>query len=81
VSLKSRLRRLEEHRRSGRCDGCGLTPSESGYIVLINEGRSEESFEGDPDERCPECGRYLYFVVRVVYDSPADGAEDAYHWP
>ncbi len=82
MSFKSRLRHLEERRRSGRCDGCGLTPSGPGYIVLIDEERPEESFKGDPEERCPECGRYLWFVIRVVY-APAGGTEGggAYHWP
>jgi hypothetical protein len=71
-SIDSRLRRLEDEGRRGACPECGLPPDGHGYIVLIDERRPEESFKGDPDERCGRCGRLLYTVIRVVYESPAD---------
>jgi DNA-directed RNA polymerase subunit RPC12/RpoP len=75
-SIDSRLRRLEERGRGGRCPECGLPPEGPGYIVLIDEIRPEESFEGDPEERCGRCGRPLYQVIRVVYDA-AEGPDAA----
>jgi hypothetical protein len=86
VSIESRLRRLEERRSAGRCQECGLLPDGQGYIVLIDEKRPEESFDGDPDERCGRCGRYLWCVTKVVYDgAEGDGSEDSggggYRWP
>jgi hypothetical protein len=82
-SIESRLRRLEERRRSGCCQECGLLPDGQGYIVLIDEKRPEESFDGDPDERCGRCGRYLWFVIKVVYDGAEGDAEGGggYRWP
>jgi hypothetical protein len=84
--IKNRLTRLEEHIRGGRCQECGLLPDGQGYIVLIDEKRPEESFDGDPDERCGRCGRYLWCVTKVVYDgAEGDGSEDSggggYRWP
>jgi ribosomal protein S14 len=71
--INSRLRRIESAaRRSYRCPECGHLPDGPGYSVLMNEARPEESFKGDPDERCVRCGRHLYFVIRVVHDSPDD---------
>jgi ribosomal protein S14 len=81
--IKGRLRRLEERSRGGgRCQECGLPPDGPGYIVLIDEGRPEESFDGDPDERCGSCGRYVWCVIKVVYDD-ANEAEGGggYRWP
>jgi hypothetical protein len=80
-SIESRLRRLEERGRGGRCPECGLPPDGPGYIVLMNQARPEESFKGDPEERCVRCGRYLYFVIRVVYDSPDEEGGGGYRWP
>ncbi len=62
--IKSRLRRVEAATRGGPCPECKLTPDGPGYIIL------EEGEEGpkDPDERCPRCGRLLWFVIRVVYE-------------
>ena len=81
-SIKGRLRRLEERSCGGRCQECGLLPDGQGYIVLIDEKRPEESFDGDPDARCGRCGRHLYFVIRVVYDSPDDAeGGGGYCWP
>lgn len=71
MGLGGRLKRLEERGRAGECPGCGLPPDGHGYMVLIDEGRPEEGFRGDPDERCGRCGRHLYFVVEVVYGPPA----------
>jgi hypothetical protein len=82
---RSRLKRLEE--RGGRCPECGLPPdgSGAGRIVVIDETRSEGSFEGDPDERCGRCGRALYTVIRVVYEDAGDDEEEegggGYRWP
>jgi hypothetical protein len=69
--IDSRLRRLEERGGGGRCPECSLPPDGPGYIVLIDEERPEESFQGDPDERCKRCGRFLYTVIEVVYGCPA----------
>jgi hypothetical protein len=52
--------------QGGRCPECGLPPDGPGYIVLIDGERLERSFDGDPDERCSRCGRYLWCVIRVV---------------
>ena len=79
---KSRLRCLEEHIRGGRCQECGLLPDGQGYIVLIDEKRPERSFDGDPDERCSRCGRYLWCVIRVVYEDAGDTeGGGGYRWP
>jgi hypothetical protein len=78
VSIESRLRRLEERNRSGPCPECRLPPEGPGYIVLIDEERPEESFDGDPDERCGRCGRHLWCVMKVVYDDAEGGG--AYRW-
>jgi hypothetical protein len=69
-SIDSRLRRLED--RGHRCPECGLTPDERREMAVVYEEEPERSFQGDPDERCESCGRPLYTVLRVIYDSPAD---------
>jgi hypothetical protein len=68
-SINSRLARLEEQ-GGGICPECGFPPDSKGIIVLIDEEHPEESFQGDPHERCPRCGRELYVVINVVRDSP-----------
>jgi len=82
-SIDSRLRRLEERGRGGRCPECNLSPDGHGYIVLIDERHPEKSFKGDPYETCARCGRLLYQVIRVVYDPPAGEEEGGggYRWP
>jgi hypothetical protein len=77
VGIDSRLRRLEERRH--RCPECGLPPDGHGHLAVINEEHPEKSFDGDPDERCANCGRFLYTVLRVVYDGE-EGGGDSY-WP
>jgi DNA-directed RNA polymerase subunit RPC12/RpoP len=72
VGIDSRLRRLEEQGR--RCPECGLPPDGPREIAVINEEHPEESFDGDPEERCPRCGRSLYTVIRVVYSDEGEGA-------
>lgn len=86
MSLRRRLDRLEERQRGGRCPECGLAPKDKGYIVLIDEGRPEESIKGDPDERCQHCGRRLWFTIEV--SAPRDEAREGssstpgeYQWP
>ena len=74
-SIDARLRRLEERGRGGVCPECGFLPEDKGTIVLIDEGDPEGSFKGDRDERCERCGRFLYTVIRVVYDDPRDYEE------
>ena len=75
-SIDSRLRRLEEQGHGGSCPECGLSPEDKGNIVMIDKERPEESFKGDPSERCARCGRFLYVVFRVVYDPPASEATE-----
>ena len=70
--IKSRLRCLEEHIRGGRCQECGLSPDERRKIAVVYEEDPERSFQGDPDERCGSCGRYLWCVLRVVYEDTED---------
>jgi hypothetical protein len=69
--IKGRLRRLEERSRGGRCDSCSLPPKGHGRIVLIDNGIAGEGFPDDPEERCSRCGRRLWCVIEVVYDSPS----------
>jgi len=46
-----------------------------GYIVIVEDGD-----EHDPDERCQECGRFLWQTIRVVYEGdPEDPGEVS--WP
>ena len=72
MSIESRLRRLEERRSAGRCPECGLAPDEPRALAVIDEEHPEKSFDGDPDERCARCGRALWCVIEIVYDSPGD---------
>ena len=71
-SIESRLRRLEERRRSGPCHRCKLSPDGPGYITIdhIPEGAQEN---------CPGCGRPLWTVIKVVYvdDASEDVGEGA----
>jgi hypothetical protein len=81
-AVKGRLSRLEGRMRGGRCSECGLVPDGPGYIVFIDDGSPAEGFPDDPDERCSRCGRWLWFVIKVVYDSPADSeGGGGYRWP
>lgn len=70
--IRGRLKCLEERSRGGGCDSCGLPPNGHGRIVLIDDGIAGEGFPDDPDERCGSCGRALWCVIEVVYDSPDD---------
>ncbi len=64
----SRLRRLEASARNAGCPECKLRPDRPGYVVYHEgEGRPEKA-----DERCPNCGRHLWFVIRVEYE-PEEG--------
>jgi hypothetical protein len=76
--IEGRLRRLEGRMQGGRCPECGLTPDGPGRIVLIDDGTLAEGFPDDPGERCSRCGRYLWCVIRLVYDE--EGRGDTY-WP
>jgi hypothetical protein len=72
----SRLRRVEANARkspTGRCPECGLPPDGTGRIVFTGEGAPGEGFQGDPEERCVRCGRFLYTVIMVVYDVAEGG--------
>ena len=75
-SIESRLRRLEERRRSGPCHRCKLSPDGPGYITIdhIPEGA---------EENCPGCGRPLWTVIKVVYvdDASEDVGGGGYRWP
>jgi hypothetical protein len=70
VRFASRLGRLEDSEAGHRCPECGLTPSEHGRPVAVYEERPDKGFQGDTSERCGRCGRFLYTVLNVVYDSP-----------
>jgi hypothetical protein len=66
------LRRLE--RRGPRpCPECGLSPEEPGTFAIIDDGTPAEGFPDDPEERCERCGRYLWCVIRLVYDEEGGG--------
>ena len=81
--IKSRLRRIESAaRRSYRCPECGFAPDDGGRIVVVGEGFGEVD-EHDPEERCGRCGRYLWCVIKVVYDGAGGDAEGGgdYRWP
>ena len=75
-STEGRLRRLEDTIRSALpCPTCGLPPDSLGYIVIVEDGDGH-----DPDERCQECGRFLWQTIRVVYEGdPEDPGEVS--WP
>ena len=73
---RGRLRRIEGTVRGGPCPDCKLPPDGPGYIVL-EEG---EEVPKDADERCPSCGRLLWFVIRVVF-GPEEAAEGDLRWP
>ncbi|MBA3492198.1 MAG: hypothetical protein H0T55_09020 [Rubrobacteraceae bacterium] len=69
---EARLDRLEASTKGhGTCTGCGLSPDGPGRLVLVDDGSPGEGFPDDPDERCERCGRRLWCVIEVVYDSPA----------
>ena len=70
--INSRIRRPERHAaRGGRCSECGLPPDGPGRIVY------DHIPEGEP-EFCPECGRSLWCVVKVVYDDEEGGGAIGY---
>ena len=70
--IKSRLRRIKSaSRRSYRCPECGFTPDAPGRIVIV-EGDTEH----DPQERCTECGRFLWYTIQVVYEGVASDASE-----
>ena len=75
-AIESRLRRLEERRRSGPCHRCKLSPDGPGYITIdhIPEGAQEN---------CPGCDRPLWSVIKVVYgdDAGEDVGGGGYRWP
>jgi hypothetical protein len=77
-NVQSRLERLEASARSGpsggRCPECGLSPEETGSIVLKYDGTPAEGFPDDPGERCERCGRPLWCVLNLVYDEEGEGA-------
>jgi hypothetical protein len=68
MSVKDRLRRLERGAES--CPECRHKP-EVAYVYYPDEG------DPVPDpEHCPECGRALGFVIRVVYEEDRFLAKD-----
>ena len=74
--IKSRLRRLEEYIRDGRCQECGLSPHGPGRIVLFGEDAPRQTLPDNPEERCGSCGRPLWCVLRIVYED-AEGSDAA----
>ncbi len=82
--IKDRLRRLEGRmmQGGGRCPECGLPPDGSGRIVLLDHGTTAEGFPDDPKEHCSRCGRYLWCVIRLVYEDAGDTeGGGGYRWP
>ena len=78
--IKSRLRRIESaSRRFYRCPECGFAPDAPGRIVVVGEGFGEVD-EHDPEERCDRCGRFLWFVIKVVETGDSEGG-GGYRWP
>ncbi len=82
---KGRIRRLEAAMRGGPCAECKLSLGGPGYIVLA-EGkdaspRDREGNPVDPDERCRGCGRFLWFVIRVVHEDAPPAVAAAERWP
>ena len=71
--IKTRLLRLEERRRGGRCGACGRPPDGPGRTVLIDDGIPAEGFPDDSEERCERCGRRLWCVIEVVYEDAEGG--------
>jgi membrane protease subunit (stomatin/prohibitin family) len=59
--LNTRLRRLEKRAKGGPCSECGLRPDGHGHVILERIPEGEQEF-------CPECGRPLWTVIKVVYD-------------
>jgi hypothetical protein len=75
-TVERRLKRLEKERaRQSPCPECGLPPDRPGEIVLIHDGTPAEGFPDDPHERCKNCGRALWCVINIVYDSPETQGE------
>ena len=68
MSFEGRLKRLEERGSGGICHECGYAPDEGTRrpIAAVYPNEPEESFQGDPHERCPRCGQGLYVVINVV---------------
>jgi hypothetical protein len=71
--INSRLRRLEQRARGGNCPECGLPPNGPRRIVISDSEFPDPRFPEDPDECCPECGRPLWTVIKVVYDDEEGG--------
>ena len=73
-NTSSRLEKLEASARSGpsgRCPECGLPPHGPGRIVTV-EGDPDH----DPQERCSECGRFLWTTILIVYED-SEGSDAA----
>jgi len=60
MSIKDRIRRLEDGRGAQRCPECYLKPQVN-YVAYPGE-------ELPDPEHCPKCGRPLGFVIQVVYE-------------
>jgi hypothetical protein len=71
--IERHLSRLEKELvRHSLCPECGLPPDRPGHFALIDDGTPAEGFPDDPHERCEGCGRALWCVINIVYDSPSD---------
>jgi len=65
--IRARLKRLEESRR-GHCPECYQKPQ----AMLAYFPEHGETKPAAKLPTCPECGRPLAFVVRVVYEGYED---------
>lgn len=76
--MRGRLRAIEGALRGGPCPECKLPPDGPGRIVLDDHDHEPPE---DPGERCPGCGRFLWLVIKVVYEGEEDAGPGDPEWP
>jgi hypothetical protein len=72
MSLKDRMRRLEDKGIPEDCPECRLRPTRTYVINPGGEDKDEETSSSRPipePEHCPECGSAIELIVfRLVYE-------------